>query len=65
MKKQYKDAEYPVYEIVVDDSDTTGIRLLSIVEDPAIEMKGVAFNYVGNIKNYEFKAQEDKQMIVG
>lgn len=65
MKKKYNDAEYPVYEIVVDDTDETGIRLLSIVEDPAIEVKGVAFNSLTSIKNYEFKAQEEKQMIIG
>lgn len=65
MKKKYEDAEYPLYEIVVDDTDKTGIRLLSIVEDPAIEMKGVAFDANGSVKKYEFKAQEDKQMIIG
>jgi hypothetical protein len=52
MKKKYNDAEYPVYEIVVDDTDNTGIRLLSIVEDPAIEMKGVAFSM-------EFESYDD------
>ena len=65
MKKKYKDAEYPLFEIVIDDSIDTGIRLLSIVGDPAIEMMGVAFNDNGTLKDYEFKAQEDKQIIVG
>ena len=65
MKKKFKDAEYPLFEIVVDDTDNTGIRLLSIVEDPAIEMKGVAFDSNGSVKSYEFKAQEEKQIIVG
>jgi hypothetical protein len=64
-KKKYKDADYPLFEIVVDDTNDTGIRLLSIVSDPAIEMLGVAFSEVGTSKSYEFKAQKDKQIIVG
>lgn len=65
MKKKYNDADYPLFEIVCDDTDKTGIRLLSIVGDPAIEMMGMAFGENGSTKNYEFKAQEDKQIIVG
>ncbi len=65
MKKQFKDADYPVLEIVCDDTERTGIRLLSIVDEPAIEMMGVAFNKEGATKDYQFKAQEDKQIIVG
>jgi hypothetical protein len=64
MKKIYKD-EYPVREIVCDDTNGTGIRLLSIVEEPAIEMMGVAFSKEGITKDFQFKAQEDKQIIVG
>lgn len=65
MRKKYKDAEYPVFEIVCDDSNGTGIKLLSIVADPAIEMMGMCFNKNGALKNYEFKAQQDKQIIIG
>ena len=65
MKKKFTDEEYPLYEIVIDDSKNTGIRLISIVGDPAIEMKGVAFNADSSPKEYEFKAQADKQIIVG
>jgi hypothetical protein len=65
MKKKYPESDYPIYEIVVDDNSVAGIRLLSIVEDPAIEMKGVFFSVEKSTKNYEFKAQEDKQIIVG
>ena len=32
MKKKYNDAELPIYEIVVDDTDQTGIRLISILD---------------------------------
>lgn len=65
MKKIYKDANYPVFEIIIDDSIQTGIKFLSIVADPAIEVKGVAFSKNGSLKNYEFKAQADKQIIIG
>lgn len=65
MKKKFKDADYPILEIVCDDAENTGIRLLSIVDDPAIEMMGVAFDAEGPVRDYQFKAQEDKQIIIG
>lgn len=65
MKKKYKESDYPVFEIVCDDTERTGIRLVSLVDEPAIEMMGVAFNRHGATKDYQFKAAEDKQMIVG
>jgi len=34
----------PVYEIVIDPNDeTTGVKMISLVDDPAIEIKGHAF----------------------
>ena len=65
MKKKFKDELYPVYEIVCDDSEKTGIRMVSIVADPAIELMGVCFNEQGATKDYQFKAQIDKQIIMG
>ena len=65
MKKKYPESEYPLFEMVIDDSNDTGIRLLSIVSDPAIEVMGVAFGKDGATNNYSFKAQEDKQIIIG
>lgn len=53
----------PIYEIVVEDNDETGIQLISLVEDPAIMVKGMAFN-----KNETMSFKEvggDKQVIVG
>jgi hypothetical protein len=64
MKKIYKDEELPCYEIVIDDYDNTGIKFVSIVGDPAIEVMGMAFSAVG-IKEFEFKEDKDKQIIVG
>lgn len=34
----------PLYELVVDDTEETGVDLISLVANPAIEMMGVAFN---------------------
>ena len=66
MKKKFNDSEYPIFEIVVDDTTNTGIRLLSIVNQPAIEMKGIAFSSDGATeKNFEFQEQKDKQIIIG
>lgn len=63
-KKIFKDADYPIYEIMLEDDDSTGIRLVSLVKDPAIEIQGMAFSKEEQ-KNYEFKAIKDKQIIVG
>lgn len=52
----------PIYEIVVDEFDETGISLISLVEDPAIMVKGMAFN---SSNMMTFKEVGDKQVIVG
>lgn len=53
----------PVYQIVVEDNDDTGISLISLVDDPAINMKGMAFS---NKSSMSFKEVDgDKQIIVG
>lgn len=64
MKNKFEE-ELPLYEMVVDDTDRSGIRLLSIVDKPAIEMKGVAFNETGLIKEFQFKQDDDKRIIIG
>jgi len=52
----------PIYEIVVDDNDETGISLISLVDEPAIAIKGMAFNQNTMMS---FKEIDDKQVIVG
>ena len=52
----------PVYEIVIDEFDETGISLISLVQDPAIMVKGMAFN---NSSIMSFKEVGDKQIIIG
>ena len=65
MKKVYKDEQYPTYEITVNPDDNTGFNLISFVADPAIEMMALCFNKEGIVKEYEFKAVADKQILVG
>ena len=52
----------PVYEIMIEDGDDNGISLISLVEDPAIMMKGMAFS---NKDVMTFKEAGDKQIIIG
>jgi hypothetical protein len=52
----------PLYEIVIDDNDETGIALISLVDEPAINIKGMAFNENSIMS---FKEIGEKQIIVG
>jgi hypothetical protein len=61
--KKIDQDKLPTYEIVIDEFDETGISLISLVEDPAIIVKGMAFN---NNSMMSFKqADDDKQIIIG
>lgn len=60
--KKIDKEKLPVYQIVVEDGDDTGISLISLVQDPAIVMKGMAFN---NKEVMSFKEVGDKQIIIG
>lgn len=61
LKKLDKDS-LPCYEIVVNDEDETGIQLISLVDEPAIMMKGMMFS---DKMEMAFKEVDDKQIIVG
>lgn len=60
--KKIDPEKLPTYEIVIDEFDETGISLISLVEDPAIMVKGMAFN---SNSMMSFKEVGDKQVIVG
>jgi hypothetical protein len=60
--KKINEEALPLYEIFINDDDDTGMNLISVVEKPAIEIKGYAFS---DVVELEFKQQEDKQIIVG
>jgi len=62
LKKIDKD-KLPVYEIIIGEDDDTGIQLISLVDEPAIAMKGMIFNQEQSIM--AFKEIGDKQIIVG
>lgn len=54
--------ELPIFEITFEDDGKQGINFLSLVSDPAIEVKGMYFN---KPKNQQFKAIEEEMMVVG
>ena len=37
-KHRYTDPDLPIYEIYVDEEDNSGIRFISLVKSPAIEI---------------------------
>ena len=66
-KKKMLYEDLPVYEIVVNDDDNTGIRYISIVENPAIEISGYAFSAdtTEEEKQMAFSVNTDEQVIAG
>lgn len=63
-KKKYTREDQMVFEILINDDDNTGVRLISLVEDPAIEVMGMYFSQE-QLKNFEFKAIKEQKKIVG
>ena len=61
-KKNQEMDTLPIFEITFQDDGEQGINYLSIVADPAIEIKGHYFN---KQNRFEFKSVQDKQIIVG
>jgi hypothetical protein len=62
--KKIDKEKLPVYQITLgEDDDETGITLISLVDNPAIEVKGYAFKEESD--NYFFKNVKEKQIIVG
>ena len=55
--------ELPIYDILINSDDETGMSFISLVDDPAIEMKGFAFS--SEEKEMMFASNKDKQVIVG
>lgn len=67
-KKKLKRKGLPTYEIVVNMEDETGVRLVSLVKSPAIELKGMYFNEDDTEiveKELMFVSNKDEQMIIG
>lgn len=62
MLKKIDYDKLPIFELTIDENDDSGIRLISIVENPAIAVKGYAFS---EQTYYEFEEIDDEQVIVG
>lgn len=53
----------PIFEIFINDSDETGMELISLVDNPAIQIKGMLFKDEYNMSFKE--VSNDEQIIVG
>lgn len=62
--KKIEPENLPVYEIKINDDDNSGVELISLVDEPAINMKGMMFS-TDNIYTTFKEISEDKQIIVG
>jgi hypothetical protein len=62
MKKNFTD--YLIYDIEINDDDETGISLISVVGNPAIEVEGV-FMSEEEENDIEFKFFSDEMIIAG
>ena len=54
----------PVYEIKINDEDESGISLISLVGEPAINMKGMMFSSDQMYTTFK-EVSEEKQIIIG
>lgn len=62
--KNIRYSDLPIYEIEVDEEGNQGIRMISLVADPAISVMGMYFS--NDIeKEFQFKSVKEQQMIVG
>ncbi len=57
--------DLPIYEIVIDENENQGIRMVSLVSDPAIETKGMYFSNDKKQTDMAFKSISEKQIVVG
>jgi hypothetical protein len=63
-QKEIRYSDLPVYEIEVDEDGNQGIRMISLVADPAISVMGMYFSSEIEVE-YRFKSVKDQQIIVG
>ena len=61
-KKVFKDANYPTFEITFEEDGNSGVRLVSLVKDPAIEEYGMYFSKE-EIINYQHPTFVQQPMI--
>ncbi len=64
MKKIHAEEQYPVFEFVIDEENEESLSLVSLVDDPAIELKGICFSKIQDLEEQLFSNKE-KQIIAG
>jgi hypothetical protein len=63
-QKEIRYSDLPIYEIEVDEEGNQGIRMISLVADPAISVMGMYFS--SDIEQeFRFKSVKEQQTIVG
>jgi len=67
MKKKIDLNNLPIYDITIDEDENQGIRFVSLVKDPAIDIKAMCFSkeQIEAEIEYQFKKVKDKQLLVG
>lgn len=62
VKKIYKEEEYPTFEFVIDETNDLSLTRVSLVADPAIEVRG---KYFAAEKDYKMFSNDEKQIVAG
>lgn len=62
VKTIYREEEYPTFEFVIDEDNELSLSRVSLVADPAIQLKGKCFS---NEKEVQFFSNEEKQIVAG
>lgn len=63
-QKEIRYSDLPIYEIEIDEDGNQGIRMISLVADPAISVMGMYFS--SDIEQeFRFKSVKEQQTIVG
>jgi hypothetical protein len=55
--------ELPLYELLIDELDESGVDFIALVDDPAIKKGWQAFK--DDTLKFEFKADKEKRIISG
>jgi hypothetical protein len=66
-KSKVRMEDLPIYDITIEEDGNQGIQLVSLVKDPAIEVKGMYFSSedLAKEQSYEFKAIPEQQIVCG
>lgn len=62
LKKLVELDQLPRFKVKLEDTASSGVSIVSIVDDPAIEVKGMYFN---SQVHFDFKSVKDQMKIVG